>query len=722
MKDSIHLRHPGPPGLNIYYKPHHENHALPVWLYGTASEHCVLYQYQTVDSANIFMGMIQTESPYFQDAPRAPAPFGNAPAISKASDPTSDFCKPGERKCAVSLGVRLVNSEKIYIYGAGLYSWFDNYDQACVGTEDCQRRMATIEMISPVGGVAVLGKDNKISYCDVVMAWLGSASGGSQSKGVVYRSPVSATVIPLSAKTVPKGTTLTIDRPVASNVVALPNDGNQNQPKGPGASKCNKCDLARAMSSTCCGSGGSLGNPINVPIPRPFLLHPGFVPNQPIVDQFGKEWPAGAPLPQEVEVPPGTTFVFPLIVPGGLPFSDKFTPEENKDSDDNGVLYLPADFWEGEHTVSCKYPCTIVYPPSATTTTWIPPPRTTVISSQTITFTVEKQTTEKVHVSKATFRTESGSQPTVIVAPVPASKPLCISYTIPIVNIKVKFGLCPPDLKPFPPPIPQVAIIPVPPGGKPGPTTPGNKPSEEQEQQEDEETRENPVCPFVPYVSDDYEDYGLPRYNPFDSDNYDPETDSYPGKDGSGGNNGGGSSGAGAGTGTPKTTSVTVPPKSTRTTTATTPVSTSNPVPKPTESPKPRPPQPGTNKATCWGSGRQVYGHELQEALNKFCDYADGRRIHGNQELAIARSGSWWSMLHVGNNCDFTIKEQECKDILNEVVKCKPYSASLLRIGDYVENNCAVWNLDPGASLDGDCPPIPLPRLRLFCAAADVFG
>ncbi|EEY19831.1 glucan 1,3-beta-glucosidase [Verticillium alfalfae VaMs.102] len=705
-------------------------------------------QYQTIDASNIFHGHDPDGSrPTFKDTPRAPAPFGTAPAIYKASDPTFDFCKPGERKCAVSWGVRIVNSEKIYIYGAGLYSWFDNYDQACVGTEDCQRRMvsietssdiwiyslitkATIEMISPVGGVAVLGKDNKINYCDVVMAWLGSATGGSASKGVIYRSPISATVIPLSATTVPKGATLTIDRPVASNVVSLPKDGNQNQPKGPGASKCNTCDLARAISSTCCGTGGSLGNPINVPagvpIPRPFLLPPGFVPNQPIVDTAGKEWQAGVPLTQEVEVPAGTVFTFPLIVPAGLPFSDKYTPEENQDDDDSGALYLPADFWEGEHTVSCRYPCTIVYPPSATTTTWIPPPLTTVVSSQTITFTVEKQTTEKVHISKTTVKTESGSQPTVIVAPVPAPKPLCISYTIPVVNIKVKFGLCPPDLKPFPPPIPKVTIIPVPPGGKPGPTTPGNKPSEEQEQQEDDETRDNPVCPFIPYISDDY-DSGLPGYNPFDPENYDPDTDSYPWKNGGSGNNGGGgsSSGPGAGTGTPKTTTIPVPPKTTRTTTATTPVSTSNPVPKPTDPPKPKPPQPGTNKATCWGSGRQVYGHELQDALNKFCDYADGTRIHSNQEFAIAKSGSWWSMLHVGvtgkNNCEFTIRAQECKDILNEVVGCKPYSASLLRIGGYVENNCAVWNLDPDASLDGECPPIPIPLLRLFCAAKRVF-
>lgn len=225
----------------------------PVWLYGTASEHCVLYQYQTIDASNIFMGMIQTESPYFQAVPAAPAPFNTAPAMFR-SDPKFDFCAAGDAKCGVSWAVRLVNSQNIYIYGAGLYSWFSNYVQSCVDSEDCQRRImsietssdiwiynlitkASIEMISPVGGVAVIGTDNKINYCDIVMAWLGSAGGGP-GKGVKYRSPISATVIPLPATTVPRGSTFTMDRPAASNVNGLPNDGNQNQPSGPGRAKC----------------------------------------------------------------------------------------------------------------------------------------------------------------------------------------------------------------------------------------------------------------------------------------------------------------------------------------------------------------------------------------------------------------------------------------------------------------------------------------------------
>ncbi|KAF6843019.1 LysM domain-containing protein [Colletotrichum musicola] len=381
----------------------------PVWIYGTASEHCVLYQFQTVDAANIFMGIIQTESPYFQDTPRAPAPFGNAPALYKSSDPNFDICQPGERKCAVSWAIRLLNSHNIYIYGAGLYSWFDNYAQACVNTEDCQKRImsietssdiwiyslitkASIEMISPVGGVAVLGKDNNINYCDVVMAWLGSASGG-QSRGVIYRSP------------------------------------------------------------------------------------------------------------------------------------------------------------------NCK--------------------------------------------------------------------PLCITFTIPIVNIQVKFGLCPPDLKSFPPPIPNVAIIPVPLGGKPGPTTPGNKPSEEQEQEEDDEDNKAPVCPYTAQYADpdEFYDTSLNNINPFDPDNYDPDTDGYPRKDcGGGGGGGSGGSDPGTGAGTPKTpkttktTTTTAPPTPPRTTSETKPTPTSNPVPKPRDPPKP-------------------------DALDTFCDWANGRTVCNNQEAVEPEGG-----------------------------------------------------------------------------------
>ncbi|GAB7334645.1 hypothetical protein MBLNU13_g06604t2 [Cladosporium sp. NU13] len=49
----------------------------PTWLYETASEQCMLYQYNFEGSVNTFAGMIQTESPYFQytSATTSPGPF-----------------------------------------------------------------------------------------------------------------------------------------------------------------------------------------------------------------------------------------------------------------------------------------------------------------------------------------------------------------------------------------------------------------------------------------------------------------------------------------------------------------------------------------------------------------------------------------------------------------------------------------------------------------------
>lgn len=145
-----------------------------------------------VNAANIFMGMIQTESPYYQVAPRAPEPFPS----SFISDPSFTSCPADSQKCAFSWGVRVLNSVNIYVYGAGLYSWFNQYDQACVAAENCQDRIfyieessdiwiyslitkAAIEMISPAKGIAVIGKENKVNYCDIIMAWLGNAGGGA---------------------------------------------------------------------------------------------------------------------------------------------------------------------------------------------------------------------------------------------------------------------------------------------------------------------------------------------------------------------------------------------------------------------------------------------------------------------------------------------------------------------------------------------------------------
>jgi len=106
-----------------------------VWMYGTAVEHNVLYQYNFVNAKNVFMAMIQTETPYYQGSPLAPAPVYSSASVY---DPDFSKCSPTSKTCGMAWGVRMVNSKQIYTYGAGLYVFFNNYSQKCLDTEDCQ--------------------------------------------------------------------------------------------------------------------------------------------------------------------------------------------------------------------------------------------------------------------------------------------------------------------------------------------------------------------------------------------------------------------------------------------------------------------------------------------------------------------------------------------------------------------------------------------------------
>lgn len=91
----------------------------PTRLYGTASEHSVMYQYQLSQAENILMGMIQTESPYFQPSPKAPAPFT---AGLFPNDPTFSDCDASSVTCAMSWALRVIDSSTAYFLGAGKYS------------------------------------------------------------------------------------------------------------------------------------------------------------------------------------------------------------------------------------------------------------------------------------------------------------------------------------------------------------------------------------------------------------------------------------------------------------------------------------------------------------------------------------------------------------------------------------------------------------------------
>ena len=121
----------------------------PCWFYGTGSEHTVLYQYQLYNAKNIYLGHIQTETPYFQPEPVAPTPFEDSIALGRFNgDPSFTDCKTD--RCKEAWGLRVINSEDIILHSAGLYSWFVNYGQDCLHPEDCQERIMQVRGSSRV--------------------------------------------------------------------------------------------------------------------------------------------------------------------------------------------------------------------------------------------------------------------------------------------------------------------------------------------------------------------------------------------------------------------------------------------------------------------------------------------------------------------------------------------------------------------------------------------
>ncbi|KAJ5385529.1 hypothetical protein N7517_003440 [Penicillium concentricum] len=159
----------------------------PVWLWGTSSEHHQLYNYQVSSAKNVFMGLIQTETPYYQSNPNSLTPF--TPQKSW-NDP--DFSNCTTNSCRKAWGLRVLGSEDVFVYGAGLYSFFENYAQSCLNSEDCQENMvevdcsdvklyglstkAAVNMVTSSNGKALVpGKPNKSNYCSTIALFEQSA-------------------------------------------------------------------------------------------------------------------------------------------------------------------------------------------------------------------------------------------------------------------------------------------------------------------------------------------------------------------------------------------------------------------------------------------------------------------------------------------------------------------------------------------------------------------
>lgn len=138
------------------------------------------------------MGHIQTETPYFQPTPNALVPFS---PVASLNDP--DFtaaCAGVPGNCAAAWGLRVVNSRDVVVYGAGLYSFFDNYSTACStfsAGQTCQQRITSIEGTAcnvNIYGLNTIGTRAMISRNGAQVAWYADNVNTFASNVAVYRS------------------------------------------------------------------------------------------------------------------------------------------------------------------------------------------------------------------------------------------------------------------------------------------------------------------------------------------------------------------------------------------------------------------------------------------------------------------------------------------------------------------------------------------------------
>lgn len=171
----------------------------PCWFYGSGSEHVIYYQYQMYGAKDIYLGHIQTESPYFQPNPVSPRPFNKVRYFP--GDP--DWYDCSSEECQEAWGVRIIDSDGVIIHSAGLYSWFRDYEQDCLASESCQKRIMdvsgsknvaiynifakAVEEIASTEDYNILQDDNQQGYTSQICAWF--PGDGFSDAEIAYLGP-----------------------------------------------------------------------------------------------------------------------------------------------------------------------------------------------------------------------------------------------------------------------------------------------------------------------------------------------------------------------------------------------------------------------------------------------------------------------------------------------------------------------------------------------------
>ncbi|KAF6814456.1 glucan 1,3-beta-glucosidase [Colletotrichum sojae] len=162
------------------------------------SEHSVLYNYLISDAKSVYMGHIQTESPYYQPNPGPPARFRAAAKFP--NDPDFSQCEVApavwDDRCNYAWGVQIIDSKDVIIHAAGFWSFYNEYYQVCIPINNCQDRIvkvkgstgvviynlftvATINMASGTDKTDVPQDDNQRGFTTEVSVWVPLPGSGN---------------------------------------------------------------------------------------------------------------------------------------------------------------------------------------------------------------------------------------------------------------------------------------------------------------------------------------------------------------------------------------------------------------------------------------------------------------------------------------------------------------------------------------------------------------
>ncbi|KAL8770173.1 MAG: hypothetical protein Q9209_004015, partial [Squamulea sp. 1 TL-2023] len=99
------------------------------WLTGTGFEHNTLYGYNLHKAQNVFAGLQQTETAYWQGVgsqQNAPGPWT---AFPRYGDPDYSWCGKDVQACRMGLAQNIDGGSNLYLYGAAFWTFFHGETQ-----------------------------------------------------------------------------------------------------------------------------------------------------------------------------------------------------------------------------------------------------------------------------------------------------------------------------------------------------------------------------------------------------------------------------------------------------------------------------------------------------------------------------------------------------------------------------------------------------------------